>query len=418
MKKFYLLTKTLLVATMLLPQGVKAQKTLEQQAGDQQTITTNKTWDFTEYATHDATTADIVCDDLKFPTGIKLDAVPADVNNGAKYRWEDQITSAVGTTIFNYGGKDRSLSFKVNGKGYISVSYNPVSTAGTSVSTAKKLKYQIGTASAVTLSYDQQEISSSTNSNSKRYFIAKTFSFDVDTDTEIKLTFTCTSSATTFDIKSIKVVFDKPTVSISNIGYATYCSPFALDYSGLGCKAYVVTAAESDGTLTYKEVTKVPANHGVLLVGAEGNYTPAITDDASAETSFKEAIEADDAYIPRNLLKPTLANITVGTTAGCDYGKVWVLGYDNSVAGFYKSNNGRILSVGKAYLYLENGITGGSEARGFFPFSFDGNELTGVENVEAAPAEATLMEGKFFENGKLVIFKKGMKFNANGTRIK
>jgi hypothetical protein len=43
--------------------------------------------------------------------------------------------------------------------------------------------------------------------------------------------------------------------------------------------------------------------------------------------------------------------------------------------------------------------------------------ITGVENVEAA-AEAKAKEGKFIENGKLVIVKNGQKFNAAGAQVK
>jgi hypothetical protein len=42
--------------------------------------------------------------------------------------------------------------------------------------------------------------------------------------------------------------------------------------------------------------------------------------------------------------------------------------------------------------------------------------LTGINEAEAA-TEAVQKEGKFVVDGKLVIFKKGMKFNANGARI-
>jgi hypothetical protein len=45
-----------------------------------------------------------------------------------------------------------------------------------------------------------------------------------------------------------------------------------------------------------------------------------------------------------------------------------------------------------------------------------GDNVTGVENVEAA-AEAKAKEGKFIENGKLVIVKNGVKYNAAGAKL-
>ena len=43
-------------------------------------------------------------------------------------------------------------------------------------------------------------------------------------------------------------------------------------------------------------------------------------------------------------------------------------------------------------------------------------DITGVANVEAA-AEAKAKEGKFIENGKLVIVKNGVKYNAAGAKL-
>ena len=100
----------------------------------------------------------------------------------------------------------------------------------------------------------------------------------------------------------------------------------------------------------------------MLIAGAANdNVTPAILSG-----------NADD--VTGNLLKPTLTATTVGTTEGANYGKVFVLGNKNSTPGFYKSNNGRVLTVGKAYLYLESGV---SAAREFYAFDFD-NETTSI----------------------------------------
>ena len=153
-----------------------------------------------------------------------------------------------------------------------------------------------------------------------------------------------------------------PTITINTIDYATYSSRQALDFSAVTTmKAYIVTG-ESSGTLTYQQVTKVPAETGLLLVGTAGaTATPAILSDA-----------ADD--VSANLLKPTTTSMTV---AESEAAKIFVLGNKNSVPGFYKSNSGRELTVGKAYLYLESGISAGRE---FFAFNFD-DETTGIGNA-------------------------------------
>ena len=48
---------------------------------------------------------------------------------------------------------------------------------------------------------------------------------------------------------------------------------------------------------------------------------------------------------------------------------------------------------------------------------FVGGSITGINEVSEAQGFNNF-EGKVFENGKIVIYKKGMKFNANGARLK
>ncbi len=78
-----------------------------------------------------------------------------------------------------------------------------------------------------------------------------------------------------------------PTVSvtISEAGYATYInSDCALDFSEVeGLTAY--TAAVEDNNVTFTQVTKVPANTGVLLKGAAATYEIPATYYTGAETS-------------------------------------------------------------------------------------------------------------------------------------
>ena len=59
-------------------------------------------------------------------------------------------------------------------------------------------------------------------------------------------------------------------VSVGNLSYATYASDNALDFTGSGIKAFYAT--ESEGTLSFTQIDKVPANTGVLLY-ADGGAT-------------------------------------------------------------------------------------------------------------------------------------------------
>ena len=74
--------------------------------------------------------------------------------------------------------------------------------------------------------------------------------------------------------------FSTEPVTVSAVGYATYCSANALDFTGSEVKAYVGTV--SGGNLTFTPVTEVPANTGLLLY-KEGGATVNVPVIASAD---------------------------------------------------------------------------------------------------------------------------------------
>lgn len=77
------------------------------------------------------------------------------------------------------------------------------------------------------------------------------------------------------------------TATITAAGYATYCSPAALDYTNVdGLTAYRATIS-SDKKVSFTKVEKVPAGEGVLLKGNEGIYTiPVIASAEVIENDF------------------------------------------------------------------------------------------------------------------------------------
>ena len=87
------------------------------------------------------------------------------------------------------------------------------------------------------------------------------------------------TNANNCQISKIEVFGYEP-VTVSEVGYATYCSANALDFTGAGVKAYVGTV--SGGNLTFTPVTMVPANTGLLLY-KEGGATVNVPVIASAD---------------------------------------------------------------------------------------------------------------------------------------
>ena len=196
-------------------------------------------------------------------------------------------------------------------------------------------------------------------------------------------------------IKNIYVYDTSVSKTITDAGWATYCSPYALDFSGDIANltnAYIVTGA-TGATLNLTSVKggKVAPNTGILIEGTEGPITIPVATSGTDYSSSNKLIGKTAAY-------ELAAN-----------GGYVLLNGDKGV-GFY-INPTATFTVGANTAYLPANFASGARSAYFF------GGITGVENVEAA-AEAKAQEGKFVENGKLVIVKNGKKFNAAGAILK
>ena len=193
------------------------------------------------------------------------------------------------------------------------------------------------------------------------------------------------------------LTYYQPSVSktITAAGWATYCSPYALDLehaTGL-TDAYIVTGATGTtlNTTSVKGGT-VPPNTGILIKAPEGTVTIPV-------------VESSTTNVGANKLVGVTSNTPIAAEAG------YVLMNETAGVGFYKNANA--FTVGANTAYLPANFAAGAARSAYF---FGGN-ITAVDNVEAA-AEAKAKEGKFIENGKLVIVKNGVKFNAAGAQVK
>lgn len=188
-------------------------------------------------------------------------------------------------------------------------------------------------------------------------------------------------------------------VTIGSTGVATFSCDRALDFTGTGITANVITDAnKSTGLLTKVAKTQVPANTGLFLEGSEGTVeVPAL---ASAD-----AIEG-------NMLVAG-PGTTVYQTDG-DYTN-FILTTNNDASAepkFFKVNSeGNEVAKGKAYLQIP---TSELNARSFFWFE---DETTAIEAVKqeikangeffnlAGQRVAQPTKGLYIVNGKKVIMK-------------
>ena len=192
--------------------------------------------------------------------------------------------------------------------------------------------------------------------------------------------------------------FNNVSKTISAAGWATYCSPYPLDFSSSIAnlkKAYLVTGATGN-TLDLAEITgTVPANTGILLEG-EGVVTEVpVTIPVVASSSTDVSANK-------------LVGVTTNTPIDAEAGYVLM---GSPRVGFYKNSND--FTVGANTAYLPADFAG---ARMAF-FGFD-DEATGVQNLTPALSEgegvvynlrgqrvAQPTKGLYIVNGKKVVIK-------------
>lgn len=149
-------------------------------------------------------------------------------------------------------------------------------------------------------------------------------------------------------------------VSVSAAGYATLYAPVALTIPE-NVQAYTASFADNKVTLTPIEGT-IPANTGVVIEAAEGNYNFAITTtDATAKSDLTGNVAT--------------ANVDAASAA-------YILGKtDAQGVGFFKLNStDRAIKGGRAYYVATNG---GAAAA----YLFNGN-VTGLEAIKTALNDA------------------------------
>ncbi len=181
----------------------------------------------------------------------------------------------------------------------------------------------------------------------------------------------------------ILVVIDKVSKEITTAGYATFCSPYAVQFSGTGLTAYI---AQKDGNnVTFKEVNSAPANTGVLLKGDANNYDFTVLAGTSVDVS-------GNAF--------TGTNSEVEVPAGA-----FVLMNGDKGVGFYKTKNAFTVGANTAYIPADV-----APARSFIGF----DEATAIKAVESVKAEngafnlrgqrvKNLTKGLYIVNGKKVV---------------
>ena len=197
--------------------------------------------------------------------------------------------------------------------------------------------------------------------------------------------------------KQFKEIVEMTPVQVGSTGFATLCSPFALDFSSVTeIKAYIASGFNpSTGTLVLTRVTEVPAGEGLYIVGDEGSYNvPATTTD----------------MVYSNLLKGVTTATTISPTDGDNTN--FILANGSHGVGFYTLSAAGELAGGKAYLQLPTASVASVKA---INVVFN-DEETAIKDVEQSPNVQGIYNlqgqqvnaprrGLYIINGKKVIIK-------------
>ena len=159
------------------------------------------------------------------------------------------------------------------------------------------------------------------------------FSADLSlhTDVYVRLYYTGSSIHGAIDDIDLTETTATVKVSVSGYNYSTFCSHRALDFTESDIKVYYITATGSK--LTFTQITKLPADTGVLLYKAGG-----VTDE-----EVPALIGTADVVPSTNVLVP-----------GTDAAVTWTENDRNYIlyhGEFYKANASPV-AVGRAYIHL------------------------------------------------------------------
>lgn len=203
----------------------------------------------------------------------------------------------------------------------------------------------------------------------------------------VKISFS--SSGNQVGIASASVIINRvESITVSAVGYATYCSANALDFTGSEVKAYV--GKVSGGNLTFTPVTKVPANTGLLLY-KEGGATVNVPVIASA------------AAVGENCL----TGVNTATTITSDD---YILNKVGENVGFYKAGSFTSLAAHRAYISasagIKNFVLNFDETDGIsVTMSDEENEKDGAIYNLAGQRVTKATKGIYVKNGRKFIVK-------------
>ena len=189
------------------------------------------------------------------------------------------------------------------------------------------------------------------------------------------------------------VLYKELPITITSVGYSTFASDNALDFSESSIKAFYAT--EDAGTLTFHAITKVPANTGVLLYKA-GGATENVPTLSGAADDVKDNV----------FVRGTGAKVSYDAN---DQNYILFNGEDG--IGFYKANSNTV-AANRAYIH----VTSGNGVKGFaINLEDDATGISLMEDGRSQMEDGVIynLAGQRLDNSQL---KRGI-YIVNGKKI-
>ena len=188
----------------------------------------------------------------------------------------------------------------------------------------------------------------------------------------------------------------KITRTLADGKWATAVYPFAV--SGVDNIAVLDSYNSETGIIGFTTATESKANEPFLMRSTEGTTEISLSNVAVAATA-EPVVTKNNAS-----LKGVYAS---GKVPVSDENNVRYVVSSNKL---YKVDSNVNIKPFRAYFELADG---NSSAR----LSFNFDDATGINTIEATEAEDCVKDGKYLENGKIVIVKNGIKYSANGQKL-
>ncbi len=202
-----------------------------------------------------------------------------------------------------------------------------------------------------------------------------------------------------------------PTITVSatcsdgTTKYATYCNENAFEVpAGLTISAVTINNQGKLELMNY--TTVVPANTGVLVAGDAGTYDIALSGESGE-------VKTGNLLHPGGVTDEEMAELY----PSCKYYKLALQkngeSYFANTAGFYwGADNGGAFTSGanKAYLAVPTGET---LAPAHYLLNEEENNATSINDIEASDKVV-----KFIENGRILILRDGITYDALGRKVR